>query len=94
MTLFSLTIAPGFIMYVVLTPTLQPDGDTPRPLVCAVTDVVGDPGVMALSAMINTGFVIGAPGWGIGGAVLFDGRNIHIIFIFWRYISCWTSRKR
>ena len=38
--------APGFIMYVILTPLLQLDGDTVRPkvasLACAVTDVVGD----------------------------------------------------
>ena len=35
--------------------------------------LVGDPGVTALSAMINTSFVIGALGWGIGGAVLILG---------------------
>ena len=38
--------APAFIMYVILTPILQLDGDTVRPklasLVCALTDVVGD----------------------------------------------------
>ena len=38
--------APGFILYVVLTPILQLDGDSVRPkiasLACAVTDVVGD----------------------------------------------------
>lgn len=35
--------------------------------------LAGDPGVTALSAMINTSFVIGALGWGIGGAVLIMG---------------------
>ncbi|MBP5273357.1 MAG: ATP-binding protein, partial [Abditibacteriota bacterium] len=35
--------------------------------------LVGDPGVTALSAMINTSFIIGALGWGIGGAVLIMG---------------------
>lgn len=38
--------APGFILYVVLTPLLQLDGDALRPKIasaaCAVTDVVGD----------------------------------------------------
>ncbi len=34
---------------------------------------VGDPGVTALSAMINSSFVIGALGWGIGGAMLIMG---------------------
>ena len=35
--------------------------------------LVGDSGVTALSAMINTSFVIGALGWGVGGAVLIIG---------------------
>ena len=35
--------------------------------------LVGDPGVSALSAMINSSFVVGAFGWGIGGAVLIMG---------------------
>lgn len=35
--------------------------------------LAGDPGVTALSAVINTSFVIGALGWGIGGAVLIMG---------------------
>lgn len=35
--------------------------------------LVGDPGVSALSAMINSSFVVGALGWGIGGAMLTMG---------------------
>ena len=35
--------------------------------------LASDPGVTALSAMINTSFVVGALGWGIGGAVLIMG---------------------
>ena len=35
--------------------------------------LAGDPGVTALSAMINSSFVVGALGWGIGGAVLIMG---------------------
>ena len=35
--------------------------------------LAGDPGVTALSAMINSSFVIGALGWGIGSAVLITG---------------------
>lgn len=35
--------------------------------------LAGDPGVTALSAMINSSFVIGALGWGIGGAMLIMG---------------------
>ena len=35
--------------------------------------LVGDPGVTALSAMTNSSFVVGALGWGIGGAMLIMG---------------------
>lgn len=35
--------------------------------------LVGDPGVTALSAMTNSSFIVGALGWGIGGAMLILG---------------------
>ena len=35
--------------------------------------LVGDPGMTALSAMTNSSFVVGALGWGIGGAMLIMG---------------------
>ncbi len=35
--------------------------------------LAGDPAVTALSSMINSSFIVGALGWGIGGAVLIMG---------------------
>ncbi len=75
--------SPGLIRRGMLSPLLKDGfpraacmfsrGILPILLNTLLLRLAGDAGVTALSSMINTSFIIGAPGWGIGGAVLIVG---------------------